>query len=89
MGIMLLISVVVVAFFVVGMSLTLIFKGHHIDSEIGDNKNMQALGIECAARQMREEEGRGSRQPAPEECDTYGCATCRTGSCANTVEQGF
>lgn len=81
------ISLVVVAFFVVGMSLTLIFKGHHIDSEIGDNKNMQALGIKCAAQQMREEEGRLSGSLTDEECDIYGCATCTTGSCSTKPTQ--
>ena len=37
-----------VALFVVGMSLTLMIKGHHIDSEISTNKNMQRLGIRIA-----------------------------------------
>ena len=32
-----------VALFVVGMSLTLMIKGHNIDSEISTNKNMQKL----------------------------------------------
>lgn len=32
-----LIAVGVVAFFVVGMSLTIIFKGHYMESEIGEN----------------------------------------------------
>ena len=46
--IVILIAVVFVAFFVVGLSLTLIFKGHNIDSEIATNKNMQRLG-NCSA----------------------------------------
>lgn len=41
-------SIVAVGLFVLGLSLTLIFKGHHIDGEISTNKNMQALGITCA-----------------------------------------
>ena len=44
-----------VALFVVAMSLTLIFKGHHIDSEISTNKNMQQLGIKCAVQETRED----------------------------------
>ncbi len=36
-----------VALFVLGMSLTLIFKGHNIKSEIGDNEHMKARGIKC------------------------------------------
>ena len=43
-----------VALFVVGMSLTLMIKGHHIDSEISTNKNMQKLGIKCAVQETRE-----------------------------------
>ena len=44
-----------VALFVVGMSLTLMIKGHHIDSEISTNKNMQRLGIRCAVQESRED----------------------------------
>ena len=43
--IVILIAVGLVAFFVVGMSLTLIFKGHNIQSEISENENMRARGI--------------------------------------------
>ena len=50
-----LIAVGAVAFFVVAMSLTLIFKGHHIDSEISTNKDMQRLGIKCAVQETRED----------------------------------
>ena len=38
-------SILLVGFFFLGMSLTQIFKGHDIDSEIATNKNMQRLGI--------------------------------------------
>lgn len=46
-----------VALFVVGMSLTLMIKGHHIDSEISTNRNMQQLGIKCAVHETREADG--------------------------------
>ena len=49
-----LIAIAVVAFFALAMSLTLIFKGHHIESEISTNPNMQARGIKCAMQQERE-----------------------------------
>lgn len=77
-----LISVGVVGFFVLGMSLTLIFKGHHIQSEIGENENMKARGIKCAAQQMRDEERalRGGVAAAdgcgPEPCPPTGCSGC-------------
>ena len=52
-----LIAICAVAFFVLAMSLTLIFKGHHIDSEISTNKDMQRLGIKCAVQESREDTG--------------------------------
>ena len=60
-----------VALFVVAMSLTLIFRGHHIDSEISTNKNMQQLGIKCAVQETRED-------MAAESCDDSPCS----GNCA-------
>ena len=66
-----------VALFVVGMSLTLMIKGHHIDSEISTNKNMQRLGIRCAVQESREDSGQT-------DCADAGCA----GNCsACDIEQ--
>ncbi|MDR2890663.1 MAG: hypothetical protein LBV18_03545 [Alistipes sp.] len=48
--VILLFAVGAVLFFVVGMSLTLMIKGHHIDSEISTNANMRARGITCAVQ---------------------------------------
>ena len=45
------------ALFVAGMSLTLMLKGHHIDSEISTNKEMQRRGIKCAVHETREADG--------------------------------
>lgn len=50
-------AVAAVGLFVLGMSLTLMIKGHHIDSEISTNKNMQRLGIKCAVQEAREADG--------------------------------
>ncbi len=75
--IVILIAVIFVAFFVVGLSLTLIFKGHNIDSEIATNKNMQRLGIKCAVQESREDVGA--------DCADAGCA----GNCsACDIEHG-
>ena len=52
--IVILCAVAAVGLFVVGMSLTLMIKGHFIDSEISTNKNMQRLGIKCAVQETRE-----------------------------------
>jgi len=51
------VAVAVVAFFVLAMSLTYIFKGHHIQSEISTNPNMQKMGIKCAVQETREDMG--------------------------------
>ena len=66
-----LVAIGAVAFFVLAMSLTLIFKGHHIDSEISTNKDMQRLGIKCAVQETRED-------MAAENCDDNPCS----GTCA-------
>lgn len=67
-----LIAIGAVAFFALAMSLTLIFKGHHIESEISTNPNMKKLGIKCAVQETRED-------IAAESCDTD--SVC-TGNCA-------
>ena len=55
--IIILLAILAVGLFVLAMSLTLIFKGHHIDSEISTNENMRKLrseerrvGKECRSR---------------------------------------
>ena len=55
--IVILISIGFVGLFFLGMSLTQIFKGHDIDSEIATNKNMQRLGIKCAVQESRKDTG--------------------------------
>ena len=52
--IVILCAVAAVALFVAGMSLTLMLKGHHIDSEISTNTEMQRRGIKCAVQETRE-----------------------------------
>lgn len=82
----LVITIVVVGFFVLGMSLTLIFKGHHIDSEIGDNENMKKLGIQCASRQIRDEErGKSSGDDALGSC-SHSCGSCVEHVCEDDVK---
>ncbi len=53
----LLISILAVGFFVVGLSLTQLIKGHPIESEISTNKEMQRRGIKCAVQETREADG--------------------------------
>lgn len=37
--------------FMVGLSITLMVKGHHIESEIETNREMRKRGIRCAREQ--------------------------------------
>ena len=78
-----LIAVGVVAFFVVGMSLTIIFKGHYMESEIGENRHMKARGIRCASQQLREEEAalRGDSSADDGACSGGSCSSCTVVSC--------
>lgn len=58
-----LVSIGALAFFVIGLSLTLMIKGHWIDSEISTNRNMQRMGIKCAVQETREMDGTASCDP--------------------------
>ena len=64
-----------VALFVVGMSLTLMIKGHNIDSEISTNKNIAAAGHQV--RRTRNARSDGSAGCS----DTHTAAGC-SGNCS-------
>ncbi len=70
--IVILFSIGAVAFFGIALSITLMVKGHHIESEISTNPNMKRLGIKCAVQETRED-------MAAESCDDD---TICTGNCA-------
>lgn len=71
--VVLLFSVGAVLLFVVGMSLTLMIKGHHIDSEISTNRHMRERGITCAAQDARAER---SDDCADVLCTDHSCTAC-------------
>lgn len=73
--IVILCSLATVALFVVGMSLTLMIKGHHIDSEISTNKNMQRLGIKCAVQESREQYAQADCDDSASSC-AHNCSSC-------------
>lgn len=73
-----LISVGALAFFVLAMSLTLIFKGHNIKSEISENENMRARGIKCVIQETREMDGEVSDD----------CGLSCGGNCADCSSEG-
>ncbi len=72
--IVLLFSIAAVALFGLGMSITLMIKGHFIDSEIATNKNMQNLGITCAVHDAQSEAMEGECQES--DSVSHNCATC-------------
>ncbi len=67
--VVLLFSVGAVLLFVVGLSLTLMIKGHHhhIDGEISTNRNMRERGITCAVQDAALESS---------DCYDSSCANC-------------
>ncbi len=73
--IVILCSLAAVALFALGMSLTLMIKGHHIDSEISTNKNMQRLGIKCAVQESREQYAQADCNDTAAGC-AHNCSAC-------------
>ncbi len=73
-----------VAFFVVAMSLTLIFKGHNIDSEISTNKHMQERGITCAIQ----EHASTDSASCDKLCGDNTCFTCEKNESSSRVANG-
>lgn len=73
------VSILVVGFFFLALSLTQIIKGHPIQSEISTNPNMQARGIKCAMQQEREAQ---MEQMGIESCDTNPNCNGECGACA-------
>lgn len=82
-----LIAVVAVGLFVLGLSITLMRKGHDLESDVGSNREMKRLGIECASAQLRREEAErtGRRAYAAEGCDGS-CGTCGVSTCGVSAE---
>ena len=79
-----LLSLFFVAFFVVAMSLTLIFKGHNIDSEISTNKHMQERGITCAIQ----EHAATDSESCDKLCGDNTCFTCEKNESTSRVANG-
>lgn len=47
-----LIAIFAVALMVIGLSITLIRKGHNIQGDVGDNDEMKARGLRCTVEEM-------------------------------------
>lgn len=76
--VVILISIGVVGFFMLALSLTQMIKGHPIQSEISTNPNMQARGIKCAMQQEREAQ---MEAMGIESCDTNPDCNGECGAC--------
>jgi hypothetical protein len=75
----LLFSVGAVLLFVVGLSLTLMIKGHHIDGEISTNRHMRERGITCAVKDAVGGNAHGGSDGdggCDDLCADKSCATC-------------
>ncbi len=57
--------------FVIGLSITLMVKGHNIEGDVGDNRHMKEKGLRCTIEEMS---GRDDCPTGGQEC----CATCST-----------
>ena len=85
-GLIVLFAIGAVALLVVGYSITYFFKGRHVQSEVGDNDHMKAMGLKCASRQIREDEAELRGVPVSEIqgiCSEADCEVCLT-SCDTT-----
>lgn len=79
--IIILIAIGAVGLFVLGLSITLIRKGHNLESDVGSNREMRKRGLECASAQIRREEAARLNKPVylSEGCDGA-CGDCATAS---------
>ena len=71
-----LIAIAAVGLFVLGLSITLIRKGHDLESDVGSNREMRRR-VECASAQIRREEAErlGRKFDLPGGCDGV-CGSC-------------
>lgn len=76
-----LIAVIFTALLMLGLSITLLRKGHHIQGEVGENDEMKKRGLKCATAEIIEEERALGLLP-DEEADrctpscSNNCSTC-------------
>jgi hypothetical protein len=78
--VVLLFSVGAVLFLVLGLSLTLMIKGHHIDGEISTNRHMRERGITCAVHDAVSTTS--TRADCASGCADKSCLTCDSTSAA-------
>ncbi len=74
------IAVIFTSLLILGLSITLIRKGHNIQSEVGENDEMKKRGLKCATAEILDEERALGLLPQ-EDCDkdiacSHSCTTC-------------
>lgn len=81
------IAIAAIALFMLGLSLTLIFKGHNLQSEIGENDEMKKRGIKCTSQQIIEDEAALRGVPLDDISICAGsCSSCAD-SCTEEKEE--
>ncbi|CDN31366.1 hypothetical protein BN938_1273 [Mucinivorans hirudinis] len=84
------IAIISIALFILGLSITLMRKGRHIQGDVGDNDAMCKLGLECSVRTALMEEAalRGETvDPTTLGCQTGICQTCESNQCPTPQPQ--
>lgn len=66
-----LITIVAVAFLMLGLSITQIRKGRDLQGDVGENDDMKALGLDCALK------GEAVHGCQNDDSKTASCATCQ------------
>lgn len=77
------IAIIAVAFLVIGLSITLIFKGRHMQTEVGENDEMRKRGLKCAKEQFNREEA----ELRGEDCDNNVSCGGSCGSCSEHTDK--
>lgn len=71
-------AIIATGLMVLGLAITLLRKGHHIQSDVGDNDEMKKHGIMCASAEFRREEAilRGEDPTNLAGCGKGVCGDC-------------
>ena len=81
------IAAIFTALLILGLSITLIRKGHHIQSEVGDNEEMKRRGLKCATAEILEEERALGLLPDMEDSDCISTCVSDCSTCAEHTEK--
>ncbi|MEG2319826.1 MAG: hypothetical protein RSC07_05115 [Mucinivorans sp.] len=76
------VAIVAVALMVLGLAITMIHTGEPLRGDVGDNPDMQRLGLECTTMAALHEEAllRGEDFDASVACHASSCVGCNVGA---------